>query len=244
MSKIMVATPCYGRVVNESYLRSIMATQEAINESGHKLSMATFGNESLITRARNNFVAAFLDSDCDMLMFIDADIGWRPKAILDLVESDFDVCGIPYPIKGYDWDSVKRLAEKSLAEGSSPAAEDYKKVALKFTVNTLSPQPQGLKEGWFEVTALGTGFLLIRRGVLEKMRTHYWEELRYVNDVKGYLKSIKPENCVGIFETMIEPETRRYLSEDYAFCRRWRDIGGRVFACVQHRLSHTGAHQF
>lgn len=86
--------------------------------------------------------------------------------------------------------------------------------------------------------------MLIQRHVLEKMRDHYRDSLNYVNDVKGYLKSIKPENCVGLFETMIEPESRRYLSEDYAFCRRWRDMGGQVHACMRHQLSHTGAHEF
>ena len=39
---------------------------------------------------------------------------------------------------------------------------------------------------------------------------------------------------------MIEPETGHYLSEDYAFCRRWRDLGGEVWADVEARLTHVG----
>jgi hypothetical protein len=43
-----------------------------------------------------------------------------------------------------------------------------------------------------------------------------------------------------VFETMIEPETGQYLSEDYAFCRRWRDLGGEIWADMEERLTHAG----
>jgi hypothetical protein len=46
--------------------------------------------------------------------------------------------------------------------------------------------------------------------------------------------------AVMVFETMIEPETGQYLSEDYAFCRRWRDLGGEIWADVEARLTHVG----
>ena len=50
---------------------------------------------------------------------------------------------------------------------------------------------------------------------------------------------LAPE-AVMVFETMIEPETGQYLSEDYAFCRRWRDLGGEIWADFQTRMTHVG----
>jgi hypothetical protein len=244
MSKILIATPCYGRVVNESYLKSLLATQNQLIRAGHQMLLSTFSNESLITRARNNLMAGFLGSEADMLMFIDSDIGWRPQALLDLIASGHDLCGIPYPTKGYDWDRANAIAQKAGANQSKMTGAVLRSRSLSYTLLKHSPQPTDLPKGWLEVNALGTGFMLIQRHVIEKMKAHYWDQLNYVNDVKGYLKSVKPEHCVGLFETMIEPETRRYLSEDYAFCRRWRDIGGRIFACGLHKLTHTGAHEF
>jgi hypothetical protein len=44
-----------------------------------------------------------------------------------------------------------------------------------------------------------------------------------------------------MFETMIEPETGQYLSEDYAFCRRWHDLGGEIWADMEAPLTHVGA---
>ena len=85
---------------------------------------------------------------------------------------------------------------------------------------------------------------MIRRSALQKMQDHYREQLRYVNDIGFYNNNCRPEHCVAIFDTLIDPISRRYLSEDYAFCKRWRDIGGEVFANMNHRLVHTGAASF
>ena len=41
---------------------------------------------------------------------------------------------------------------------------------------------------------------------------------------------------------MVDPDSGRYLSEDYAFCRRWRDIGGKVFIDINSKLDHQGQH--
>ena len=46
--------------------------------------------------------------------------------------------------------------------------------------------------------------------------------------------------AVMVFDTMVEPETGQYLSEDYAFCRRWRDLGGEIWADFEARLTHVG----
>jgi hypothetical protein len=46
------------------------------------------------------------------------------------------------------------------------------------------------------------------------------------------------------FDCMVDPQSRRYLSEDYAFCRRWRDIGGKVHVDMQSDLGHLGQHVF
>jgi hypothetical protein len=46
------------------------------------------------------------------------------------------------------------------------------------------------------------------------------------------------------FDTMIEPQTKRYLSEDYAFCRLWQNMGGKIYADVLSGLTHYGNYAF
>ena len=243
MSSLMVATPCYGKVLGEGYLHSIMASVDLARSKGHQIKVRTIGNESLITRARNNLTANFLASKFDYLMFIDSDITWDPKALLTLLEGGHEVCGIPYPTKAFDWEKVAKIATDKVAAGEQLKPQELRNRALMYTINR-SPGMPPIENGWLEVDALGTGFLMMKRSVLERMRDHYREELNYVNDVKGYAKLAPPEHCVGLFEVMIDPKTRRYLSEDYAFCRRWKDLGGKIYSRTDFRLIHTGTADF
>jgi hypothetical protein len=245
MASIFVATPCYGDQMLRGYVQSYMRSATLLQERGHTMELVAFGNESLITRARNNLTAQFLGSKHDMLMFIDADITWGPQALLDLVDSGYDVCGVPYPTKAYNWKKIVDLVNNPKPRATPMTTQQLHMLARIYTVNPSKEPPSvELPKGWSKVDALGTGFLLIRRHVLEKMRDHYREQLAYVNDIAKYNDMCPPEHCVALFDTMIDPVTRRYLSEDYAFCKRWREIGGEIFSCGKHRLVHTGTASF
>jgi hypothetical protein len=239
----MIATPCYGKMLGEGYLHSVMATVDLLRSHGHRVKVRTVGNESLITRARNNMVAHFLSTDFDKMMFIDADITWPAKAALELLESGHEVCGIPYPTKTFDWERVAAAANGRQEGDANLKPQELRQRALRFTINRSKGSPPPAN-GWLEVDALGTGFFMMDRPVLERMRDHYREELAYKNDIKGYFKLAPPEHCVALFENMIEPESRRYLSEDYAFCKRWRDLGGKIHCCTKYRLIHSGTADF
>jgi len=243
MSSLLIATPCYGKVVGEGYFQSILRSVDLLRHHQHQVKVYTLGNESLITRARNNIVAYFLASQFDRLIFIDADITWKAEALLDLINSDYDVCGIPYPTKSRDWDRVFDYAKKTLEENKALEKQKLIGSSLLFTINAIKGNEKP-ENGWLEVSALGTGFLMMKRSVLEKMRDHYRETLSYKNDIKGYFKIAPEEHCVALFDTMIEPNTKRYLSEDYAFCKRWIALDGKIYANLNHRLIHSGTADF
>ena len=102
---VMIATPCYGGQLTESYLHGILNAISVASKENVQVHLNTMGNESLITRARNTLVAQFLDADkkdpdkFTHLMFIDSDIGFGGEAIIRLLKSDYDIaCGI-YPRK-------------------------------------------------------------------------------------------------------------------------------------------------
>ena len=243
MASVLIATPCYGKLLGEGYLHSVLASVDLLRQNKHQVQVYTLGNESLITRARNNIVAYFLASAHDRLVFIDADITWPAKALLDLVNSDHDVCGVPYPTKSRDWDHLIAYANNAFKENIELDRRKIIESTLHYTLNRVNANDKPL-EGWLEVSALGTGFFMMKRNVLEKMRDHYRDSLNYKNDIKGYYKIAPEEHCVGLFETMIDPESRRYLSEDYAFCKRWLALNGKIFANVNYRLIHSGTADF
>jgi hypothetical protein len=70
----------------------------------------------------------------------------------------------------------------------------------------------------------GTGFLLIQRGVLLRLCEAH-PELRYrMVQRRADIDRDVPYQY-SLFECMIDTRTGEYLSEDYAFCRRWLALG-------------------
>lgn len=151
-------------------------------------------------RARNDIVEEFLASGCDVLWFLDSDIG-PPKTIFDLIVNHWDkwqVAGAPYPL----W-----MVPPGSAPGSSPSVlyTAYKGVvkdAGKYGGITMSAVPYS---GTDWVDALATGCMFIKREVLEKMERPY-------------------------FEFKYERETRRITEgEDLGFCLKLHEMGIKCF---------------
>lgn len=229
---VYLATPCYGCYMSVMYLTSMMNLQQALLRNGIMCIMDFIGNESLIERARNIIVARFLQSEATHLLFVDADIGFNPQSVLRLIASDKDVATGIYSKKSFDWDVVKKKLE-------SNSAEPVHQMGLDFNVNIKNQSAQ-VQDGFFPVLDSATGFMLIKRHVLQKMVDVYKAELQCVNDIPK--QEIK--EYVAIFACMIDPETRRFLSEDYSFVRRYQAIGGEIHADLTAPLAHYGVHIF
>jgi hypothetical protein len=97
-------------------------------------------------------------------------------------------------------------------------------------------------DGFATAVYAGTGFMLIRRGALERMQQAF-PQTRFTAAHNHARPSLSP-NQYALFDCMIEPETGEYLSEDYAFCHRWRSLGGKLWLDTQSRLVHVGPREF
>jgi len=241
-NKFFIATPCYGGQLNEPYFRSVIKMMTFFN--GHQIPLAfgTIANESLVTRARNVLVAYFLASDYTHLMFIDADIEFQTEDILKLYAHKKDVVVGAYPKKGVAWDKIranltdpanknKELSDRDMASFGS----DY---AINFKFVDKESKTIGVENGLIKLHDAGTGFMMISREAILKMIKAY-PELKYNNDVNINNESLK-DHFYALFDTMIDPIDRRYLSEDYTFCRRWQEIGGDVWLDPSISLNHYG----
>lgn len=231
--KVYVATPCYGCQMTVTYLASLLGLQAACAQRGIELMVDFIGNESLVERARNILVARFLQSDATHLLFIDADIGFRPDAVLRLLDANKDVATAVYPKKSFDWTKV---AAKLEASDKEPVYQQ----GLDFNINIASARETVEGDGLIRVLDSATGFMLIKRGVLDRMVAHYKDELHCVNDIMG--QNIK--EYVALFACMIDPASRRFLSEDYSFCRRYQALGGQIWADLASPLVHIGTNVF
>ena len=230
-TSIFLATPCYGGLAHIHFMRSVLDLQAACAARGVGLTVELGGGDALITRARAAMADKFLKSGASHLLFVDADIGFKPEQVFRLLDADRDLVGGVYPIKSIDWGKVRQAA----AEGK----RDLMAASVGYVVRFI-PTPDSRVEvdddGFGPVAYIGTGFMLIKRAVVEKVAAAHPELKARLGDTAGGGTS----HATMIFETFIEAETGEHLSEDYAFCRRWRDLGGQVFADFQTRLTHVG----
>jgi len=228
MTKLFLSTPCYGGLCLEAYVSSIIGLQMEMIREGVQLYLDTTENESLVHRARNVSVGRFMQkSDADYFMFVDADVHFDPKAVTRLLKSGHDVAVACYPKKHINWEGATQAVEKG----------DERNMAMlsaSLVVNFGAKQIK-VDNGFIPILDGPTGFMLIKREVFEKM-TEQYPELNCKNDHQNR----DFDDYCALFDCMIDPTSKRYLSEDYAFCRRWQQMGGKIHADIQTTLGHVG----
>jgi hypothetical protein len=206
--------PCYGGQLTEQTFMSYIKWANMARQLNLDWTVETMTNESLISRARNTLTAKFLHTkESTHLMFIDADIGWEPWHLLVMLDAQKDVIGGLYPMKS---------------------------MPIKWCVNGIPGQPEPPPEqNHIEVTKTGTGFLLIKRDVFDKLDAHPAVK-PFANDI-GLPKELDPY-MKTYFDTAVREG--RYYSEDWTFCENWRDLGGQVWVDKRVLLRHTGTYVF
>jgi hypothetical protein len=207
-----IGIPCYGGMMSEPTVTSLLRFILLAQQAGLNWSLDTMVNESLVTRARNNLMAKMMsNSTATHFMFIDADIRFQPESILQMLACDKEVIGGLYPKKALPVNYVINLKPETKIQGDI------------FTVDTT-----------------GTGFLLFRRSVYERLIAAH-PETKYVDDV-GLGKQFEPM-MYSIFDVEID-ERGHYLSEDWLFCRRWQALGGEIWVHSKVLLNHIGHYEF
>ena len=242
--RLMVATPLYGGA-EVDYLRGVIGLTGLAEKDGVAVNFAFVSNNASISRARNMLAGAFLQSDATHLMFLDADIGFVPEQVLNLlalVQTDarLAVIGAPCPKRRVNWTLVAAAAAKGLAQGNPAELERYSGL---FALDALDPAAGGRLDQPLELKRIGTGLMLIRRDVIETLCERH-PELRYPVDPQDRGENGLGEYLFALFQPMFDAETGHLLSDDYAFCHRARDADFRIWAAPWMRTSHTGPARF
>lgn len=212
---IFFATPMYGGMCHAQFHRSAMETAIEMTKSGVRFTWSTPYNESLITRARNKLVQEFLCTDLEYLFFIDADIEFCVEDIATLWNHQLPCAAAAYAMKRPD------SPLSAWKDGELLKITDDK----EFKKDSKHIYSGG---GLIEVDYAGTGFFLVSRETILTMQEIY-KELKYTEDVG---------EMYALYDTSIHDDT--YLSEDYTFCKRLRDTGGRVMLDPSIKLKHWG----
>ena len=232
----VVVTPSHDGKFFQNYVASMLNFTVQAERAGMRMQVLMHQGESLVTRARNNCVAQFLaNPQWTHLFWIDADIGFSAQAAFRLLLSGYDIAAGVYPLKRENW------PDDGVAAGTTQ--QQFEATFTRYTVNAKASETTSQVElkiqpdGFMEMTEAPTGFMVIKRAVFERLMASY-PDLRYVPDSIG-------EADLGLhyrfFDVMVDPQTRRYLSEDYGFCRLWSGLGESIYIDANSNLTHQGA---
>lgn len=179
---VYIATPAYDGKVQVDYAMSLAETCQLATAMGIRITVCIMRNNIFIDHARNHFVRLFLETDASHLFFIDSDLKFEPRAVLSLIKADFDICAGVYP---------KR--------------QDPEEYPARYAIN---PATDGIwvENGWVLCSHVPTGFLCIKRKIIEEMYAEA-EEYRCANE----------EPVRRLFYTFIN-ENKSLVGEDFAFC--------------------------
>ena len=244
--KVFVATPMYGGMAHGLYIKSCLDLQTTMAKYGVETKFSFLFNESLITRARNYLVDEFLRSGFTHLLFIDSDIHYNPQDVIAMLALDKDVIGGPYPKKSINWNNIAHAARNH----PNIQAKELETLVGEYVFNVVKGTKQFQVTDPLEVLEIGTGFMMVKREVFDKMKDAY-PNIHYKPDHVGQANFDGTRYIHAYFDTVIDYTdsitgggSDRYLSEDYMFCQMWRKIGGQVWLCPWMKTQHIGTYAF
>jgi hypothetical protein len=244
--KLFVATPMYGGMNHGLYMKSCLDLQTTMYRYGIEIKFSFLFNESLITRARNYLVDEFLRTDYTHMLFIDSDIHFNAQDVIALLALDKDVIGGPYPKKSMNWGNIAQAAR------SQPDLDpkELENLVGEYVFNVVKGTQQFQVTEPLEVMEIGTGYMMVKREVFDKMKDEY-PTIRYKPDHVGQANFDGSRYIHAYFDTVIDTKesivgggSDRYLSEDYMFCQMWRKMGGQIYLCPWMKTQHIGSYAF
>ena len=241
LMRLLIATPTSDSSCRTDYVTSVLRLQKflLLKRPDIELVGPIFPTSSQVSAARNALSSRVLDDAAiSHILFVDSDVGFRPEAVVKLCDYGEPFCGCLYPARQVNRERFFAAAAQS-ANG-----EAAWRAGLDFVGHSAILKTEGaikVARGFVEVTALGGGLTLVARAVLERMRDAYPHLVVAAGERQLQLGAAK--TYAQFFESM--PNDKGvYLSEDLAFSKRWTDIGGRIWACVDEEVSHFGPISF
>ena len=243
--KLFLAAPMYGGMCAGMFTKSVADLASLCTSNGIELRSYFLFNESLITRARNYCVDEFMRSDATHLMFIDSDIGFDPHDVLAMLalqgdDSEYDVLAGPYPKKCISWEKIKLAVDKGVADEDPNVLENF---VGDYVFNPKGGGGNIRIDQPVEVMEVGTGFMMTRRSAFEKFEKAF-PQYSYKPDHVRTEAFDGSREIMQYFQAEIDPKSKRYLSEDYWFCQKMIEIGGKIWYCPWMKLQHVGSYIF
>ena len=239
--KIFVATPVHSEC-SIHYTQALLKFQKQCMMNSIMVSFSLL-KSSLVTQGRNLCVANFLKDPTNYthLLFIDSDIDFKFDTIMKMLKFDREVIATPYPMKHIHWNQIWDRVQK----GKIKNIEELKRAGHAFPIKLDNQKGKEIPvvDGVIEVSHAPTGCMLIKKQVFDKMIKAYPnDKIEQATIVNG--KALIDEYNYNFFDTIHDPETRKYYGEDFGFCKKWTAIGGKCYCYVSDDITHIGEYAY
>lgn len=251
--KILLATPAYGGQVTTTYCDALIGLLDHFAVTHPDIHFDhKFLSLSLLPFMRNLFANLVMqDESYTHLLFIDADMGFAPSLIEQMIAADKPVVGALYPHRRFDLETFYALRD----EIADPAVAQL--VAMEYVGAGSIERIDGTSRGGethsasnlvidgpcIRVRDVGAGIMLVKREVFDTIKARYpplWCEA--IEDTYG--KFGLKGGVLQCFEPMPD-ERGHYCGEDTSFCRRWVEgCGGEIWTVVTETITHVGQEKF
>jgi hypothetical protein len=211
-TRVLIATPTTRQVVQSGYMASVVALITQMMRSGLKLRF-TLNDGAAIGMQRDMIAHQFLaDPALTHLFFIDSDMTFPPDLGNKLLACDKDLIAALCPRRSFDLARARENPDAGFDFLLGPMRRFER-------VGELYRMPDGI----------GAGLMLIRRGVFERISSNTPPERYRANGTW----------LTRYFGEIVSPEGH-LLSEDWAFCRRFIEVGGEVWGYPSASIGHIG----
>ena len=228
--RLFVATPVHSEV-SVHYFKACLEFQKECFVRKIPV-MFQVMKSSLVTQGRNLCVSGFLDSDCTHMLFIDSDISFNYKMVEKMLNYDKEITLVPYPVKSWDDDKVRKEIQKGNTLRTRLLGNQY-------TIAVSDPKNVRIENGFIELERGPTGCMLIKREVFDKLGKEYPEfTIQQKTLIDG--KLVTRTNMFNYFDTYWDKTTKTYMGEDFFFCKLAKHAGVKMYALIDEYIEHYG----
>ena len=217
---VFIFVPAFGQIITATTFLTTHGLRQALASKGIGGGISTLSFPD-IAELRSMATTVWYDTmpNSTHLLFVDADMGFPPELVLDMLMFDEPLIGTIYP---------------------------QRKLPLSWAGSGTGTPTTERRGDFMLVEGIGMGCTLIRRDLITKMIDAYPEliDTRLALHPAGEtMRQMGTNRLLRFFEKMDLPE-RGLISEDLSFCIRWNKIGGQTWAAIGHKISHVGPFDF
>ncbi len=235
---VLIGLPSFRGMVMVNTTGSLLRLVSLFSEIGITCNFVNVDSAE-VTRARNMMASHMMQHpEFSHMLFIDDDMGFEADAILDLIRANKDIIGCVCPKREINLEKIYAAAQR----GDSLEAAITEGMA--FVTRHLPNAKVEIKDGLCQVAGIGMAVTLIKRQVFQAMIDKNLVTHTPVPEASGK-DTFGNTHHYGFFDPLIDSQIGSTLSEDLAFCERWRvHLGGEIWALASRRISHIGMYDY